>query len=93
MKPPFTLDQLLNASTEEIVDQAFIDARNKRQRIIEREGDADGKRLTVEYFDQLVMEEMNAMITTRQWWGDHQNKRKSSAETANHTLLSTNGIG
>lgn len=92
MKPPFTLDQLAHASVEEIIDQAYIDARSKLARIIEREGDADGKRLEPEYFDQLVMEEIRAMLTTQQYWNDFQNKRKSSAPTDNHTLLPANGF-
>lgn len=92
MNQPFTIDQLSNASIEDIVDQAFVDARRKRDQIIEREGDADGKRLTVEYFDQLVWEEMNAMITTQHWWNDYQNTRKSSAKTDHPPLLPMLGL-
>lgn len=89
---PFTLDQLVGSSSGDIIDQAFIDAKEKQRRIIAREGDAGGRRLEPEYFDQLFIEEIWAMMSTQQLWSKYQNKRKNSAQTDNHTLLSLVGL-
>lgn len=88
MKHPFTIDQLANASISEMTKQAFADAKIKLQRIITREGDANGKRLEPEYFDELVIEELMAMMSTKKLWANLQKKKESSKQACKPLLLS-----
>lgn len=84
-KQPFTLEQLAAASPDQILIQAFVDAAEKLRRIIDREGDANGERLSTDYLNMLAIEAYTDMTQTRSQWAELQ--RKSSGTTINPTLL------